>query len=48
MACSKMIEDLVKMEHCAQEEFSKDIEAVRKKLDDLKLLQKLIKQEEKK
>ncbi len=44
----RTLEDLRKMQEGAQEEFSQKILQYRNKLEDLKLLQKLIKKEEKK
>lgn len=46
--CNKTIAELKEMQHAAQEEFSLKIQKMRKRLDDLKLLQELIKKEEKK
>jgi len=46
--CSKTIAELKEMQELAQEEFSSKIHKMRKRLDDLKILQKLIKKEEKK
>ena len=44
--CSQSIEDLKSTQEAAQEEFSLKIQVLRKKLEDFKLLQKLIKAEE--
>ncbi len=41
------LEDLRKMQKKIQEEFSQEIHVMKNKLDDLKLLQKIIKKEEK-